>query len=252
MPSSGEIADSFPIGLNCAGGCEKIASAFPAMIELKVQCDCGQKYKFDVEPVNGRMPFTVNCPVCGLDGTEKANGLLQQMAAPPPVPAAPAGVRLGVAAPPAPSGAVAAAAPRPVVPTRPPQRRSDGWEKSESDFNKLGSYVMLIPSILGAMLAAGFFGIEVSPLILGVIVGVCGLVGGVINIMGRGPIVVGMLVGLVMALGGYGAVFWWVQGKTRVYKFELVIAFAIGAAPGFGLQFLFQKILLKRKQQIAA
>lgn len=54
------------------------------MIELKVQCDCGQKYKFDVEPVNGQMPFTVACPVCGVDGTEKANGLLQQL---PPEPA---------------------------------------------------------------------------------------------------------------------------------------------------------------------
>jgi hypothetical protein len=55
------------------------------MIELKVQCDCGQKYKFDVDPINGQMPFTVACPVCGADGTEKANALLQQI---PPEPAA--------------------------------------------------------------------------------------------------------------------------------------------------------------------
>jgi hypothetical protein len=27
------------------------------MIELKVHCDCGQRYKFDVEPVNNQMPF---------------------------------------------------------------------------------------------------------------------------------------------------------------------------------------------------
>jgi hypothetical protein len=49
------------------------------MLELKLQCDCGQKYKFDVAPVNGRMPFTVKCPICGLDGTGKANALLQKM-----------------------------------------------------------------------------------------------------------------------------------------------------------------------------
>lgn len=49
------------------------------MIELKLQCDCGQKYKFDVAPVNGRMPFTVKCPICGLEGTGKANALLRQM-----------------------------------------------------------------------------------------------------------------------------------------------------------------------------
>ena len=47
-------------------------------MELKVACDCGQKYKFDVEPVDGQMPFTVNCPVCGIDGTPTANQLLAQ------------------------------------------------------------------------------------------------------------------------------------------------------------------------------
>jgi hypothetical protein len=48
------------------------------MLEIKVQCDCGQRYKFDVEPVNGRMPITVNCPTCGADGTGKANLILSQ------------------------------------------------------------------------------------------------------------------------------------------------------------------------------
>jgi len=60
------------------------------MTELKVECECGQRYKFDVEPVNGKMPFTVNCPVCGREGTEKANALLrplptQQVDQPSPV-----------------------------------------------------------------------------------------------------------------------------------------------------------------------
>jgi len=246
-----------------------LTEVFPNMIELKVQCDCGQKYKFDVEPINGLMSFRVNCPVCGADGTNRANLLLQQMPpvpvpvaqpvsvtpspiAPPPIPS---GLRIGAAA------AAATAAPRAaaqVAPRMPPtqraqpQRGNDGWEKSETQLNKLGSYVMLIPSILGAMLAADFFGIEVSPMILAVIVGVCGVAGGAINILGRGPIVVGMLVGLIMALGGYGAVFWWIHDRTTVYKYEVAIAFAIGAAPGFGLQFLFQKILLKRRQAVQA
>ena len=111
---------------------------------------------------------------------------------------------------------------------------------------------MLIPSILGAMLAADFFGVEVSPLILAVIVGICGVIGGAINIMGRGPIPAGMLVGLIMALGGFGAVYWWIRDRVTIYKFEVAIAFVIGAAPGYGLQFLFQKILLKRKQAVQA
>src|SRR5579871_299485 len=72
------------------------------MMELKVQCDCGQKYKFDVEPVNNQMPFRVTCPSCGIDGTDKANVLLQTQA-PVAVAApalAPAGLRLNVAAAP--------------------------------------------------------------------------------------------------------------------------------------------------------
>jgi hypothetical protein len=80
------------------------------MTELKVQCDCGQKYSFDVEPVNNQMPFRVACPSCGVDGTEKANSLLQAQA--PVAVAAPAlasagGLRLNVAPP-------VAAAPPPI------------------------------------------------------------------------------------------------------------------------------------------
>lgn len=76
-------------------------------MELKVQCDCGQKYKFDVEPVNGQMPFRVSCPICGIDGTDKANTLLRAqapaMASAPPPP--PGGLRLGIAPPPPPAAA---------------------------------------------------------------------------------------------------------------------------------------------------
>jgi uncharacterized protein YxjI len=61
-------------------------------MEIKIQCGCGTKYKFDVEPVNGRMPVLVTCPSCGSNGTTDAN---QQIAksmgatayAPAPAPA---------------------------------------------------------------------------------------------------------------------------------------------------------------------
>jgi hypothetical protein len=46
------------------------------MIPVKVQCGCGQRYAFDVEPVNGRMPSAVACPVCGADGTAAANEII--------------------------------------------------------------------------------------------------------------------------------------------------------------------------------
>src|SRR5262245_59129334 len=60
------------------------------MIPVKVQCGCGQRYSFDVEPVNGRMPSAVACPVCGADGTAAANEIIARtltassQAAPPP------------------------------------------------------------------------------------------------------------------------------------------------------------------------
>jgi hypothetical protein len=93
-------------------------------MELKVVCYCGQKYKFDVEPVNGRMPHTISCPVCAVDGTTLANQLISQQlsgSVPPPLPAMAAPVTSAPAAPvpvmtaPAPAMAVPAmAAPAPM------------------------------------------------------------------------------------------------------------------------------------------
>ena len=48
-------------------------------MEIKIVCDCGQKYIFSVDPENGQMPASVNCPVCGADGTEVANEIMAQM-----------------------------------------------------------------------------------------------------------------------------------------------------------------------------
>jgi hypothetical protein len=58
------------------------------MIAIKIQCGCGQRYAFDVEPVGGRMPYTVTCPVCGADGTAAADAVIAQSQ--PAVVAAPA------------------------------------------------------------------------------------------------------------------------------------------------------------------
>src|SRR5882672_5972064 len=82
-------------------------------MELKIVCQCGQKYKFGVEPVGGRMPFTVNCPVCQADGTMTANMRLAEhfrFVPPPPSASAPPQVAPNIAAPPPPSP------PPPVVP----------------------------------------------------------------------------------------------------------------------------------------
>jgi uncharacterized protein YxjI len=60
-----------------------------AMVEIKVLCGCGTKFKFDVEPVQGRMPSVVNCPACGADGTSIANEYLRSLGLGAPAPAAP-------------------------------------------------------------------------------------------------------------------------------------------------------------------
>jgi hypothetical protein len=55
-------------------------------MKVKVQCPCGTRFEFEVEPVNGRMPVAINCPVCNADATELANAIIrQQSAATPPV-----------------------------------------------------------------------------------------------------------------------------------------------------------------------
>lgn len=72
------------------------------MIPIKIQCGCGQRYAFDVEPVDGHMPYAVACPVCGVDGTAAANTVIAQAAPAEPVPASeapPTSLRLRVATP---------------------------------------------------------------------------------------------------------------------------------------------------------
>jgi len=56
------------------------------MITVKILCGCGQKYAFDVEPYNGRMPHAVACPICKVDGTAAANDILARTLPPPTAP----------------------------------------------------------------------------------------------------------------------------------------------------------------------
>jgi uncharacterized protein YxjI len=60
-------------------------------MEIKIQCGCGTKYKFEVEPVNGRMPVAAICPSCGTNGTFEANRQIAERlgdaATTPPAPA---------------------------------------------------------------------------------------------------------------------------------------------------------------------
>jgi hypothetical protein len=55
-----------------------VAPPIPTTIPVKIYCGCGQHYSFDIEPVAGRMPAPVACPVCGADGTDAANAVIAQ------------------------------------------------------------------------------------------------------------------------------------------------------------------------------
>ena len=50
------------------------------MTEIKIDCRCGTRYAFEVEPENARMPMEVRCPNCGADGTPAANEFLKAQA----------------------------------------------------------------------------------------------------------------------------------------------------------------------------
>jgi tetratricopeptide (TPR) repeat protein len=52
---------------------------FHREIPVKIFCSCGQKYSFEAQPVDGRMPFPVACPVCGQDGTHQANQFIARI-----------------------------------------------------------------------------------------------------------------------------------------------------------------------------
>jgi hypothetical protein len=144
-------------------------------MELKVVCDCGQKYKFDVEPVNGLMPFKVACPTCGVDGTGRANvelaGILSSppplRVAPPPEPA-PASTPPAIAAPPPvgglrlnrPAPAPAASTPPPIPTASAPApitavRPTAGGARKPKDAGEYSLVKGIAGAVLGAALGAG-------------------------------------------------------------------------------------------------
>src|SRR6478736_391009 len=79
------------------------------MITVKILCACGQKYAFDVEPYHGRMPSTIQCPVCKADGTQAANEIIARSL--PPAPIATAAPPPQMVAPPAPRPMATASSP---------------------------------------------------------------------------------------------------------------------------------------------
>jgi len=178
------------------------------MMEVKVQCDCGQKYKFDVEPVNGRMPFTVACPICGADGTAKANAILRETIVyqipaptsptppPPPPVLEPTRVRIGGSA-----AAPASSTPPPISPLGTPAplarpmsplaRQATAGAPAKSDRKSsfpMGLLGALIGASAGAVIYFAIFKITGPFFLLRYVLalGVGGLTGWLANLLGRG------------------------------------------------------------------
>ena len=180
-------------------------------MELKVHCDCGQKFKFDVEPVNGQMPFAVACPICQADGTTKANALLQQMSIfkmvePPPAPIAPitpiappplapSRMRMNVAAPAAPQMA-AAESPPAIAPVSEPSPSSFAGRarlaaaKSADSSAKKPSFGMgLLGGFLGALVGSLIYYLifKATGMRIGLLaIGVGALAGWLADFLGKG------------------------------------------------------------------
>ncbi|HEX4646877.1 MAG TPA: B-box zinc finger protein, partial [Verrucomicrobiae bacterium] len=86
-------------------------------MNVKIQCACGTKFAFEVEPANGRMPMNVNCPGCNASALDLANAeIARQLTAAPATPAA----RIAVPPPTIRVAAPAAPAPPPPPQTAPP------------------------------------------------------------------------------------------------------------------------------------
>ena len=50
-------------------------------MNVKVQCQCGTRFEFEIEPVNERMPMPIHCPACNADATDLANAVIKEQLA---------------------------------------------------------------------------------------------------------------------------------------------------------------------------
>jgi hypothetical protein len=217
-------------------------------MELKVLCDCGQKFKFDVEPANGRMPFPVSCPVCNVDATERANALIAEKLAQSPVPAAPeaasppvgspppitpvsGGLRIARSAPEAPLAMATAAAPTPdyspppIGAVRPFAVQAAANPPRPTSFGKglLGGLIGALVGSIIYLLIFKYTGVHLKLLALGV----GGLAGWFAEFLGKGEgsKELGGITAVFVIAGIIGAQYfvalgWWDKLKQE----ELVVA----------------------------
>ncbi|MGA3267765.1 MAG: hypothetical protein ABSE16_13185 [Verrucomicrobiota bacterium] len=128
-------------------------------MELKLVCGCGQKYKFNVEPLGGRMPFAVKCPVCGADGTSAANAILDEKSVTQPILLSTAGAA-AIGAPVSPGLSIKRPTPAP-APLPPPRKPFAAPKAGLAGSFGLATGILggLLGAAVGGVLTYGFFAV---------------------------------------------------------------------------------------------
>jgi outer membrane protein assembly factor BamB len=108
---------------------------------IKIQCPCGSKYSFEVDPVEGRMPFAVHCPTCHAEGTDTANQFIAEAAGKPKLRVQTAAAAAGEEPPPRPRAPALSSALAQLHRQR-RQFRAAGWIA--------GAVALVIVALLGA------------------------------------------------------------------------------------------------------
>jgi hypothetical protein len=222
-------------------------------MELKVVCNCGQKYIFNVEPENGRMPVKVACPSCGADGTASADEALAGLfpdseppipvaaaipaqpksvtpPAPPPL-GAPAGLRINRATPapaePGPQLAITGA-PRTVAPLRPGASPAVGANPKTGASYSLGLGVLgaFLGAAVGAGLMYGFFALtEFRFPLMGTCIGV--LTGLGARLLARGTeMTLGAIAGAIALLATGGVLYFMFGDVAATFIVSMIVSVA--------------------------
>jgi hypothetical protein len=208
-------------------------------MEVKVVCNCGQKFKFDVEPVGGRMPVAVFCPVCGRDGTQAANDVLAKYFSNQPL--APVAMALQpAAASPPPPPLISAAAPamcinrpepasttpaasRPITSVRSPAATAS--RAAEEQYSLVRGIVgAIIGAAVGAGLMYGFFLLtDFRFPLMGT--GVGALTGLGARVLARGTdMSLGVIAGLVALLSTAGTLYLMFGEMAGMFVISMVVS----------------------------
>ena len=220
-------------------------------MELKVVCNCGQKYIFEVEPESGRMPVKVACPSCGADGTASADEALSGLfpnpqppipvaaavpaqpapvtpPAPPPL-GAPAGLRINrvPAAEPSPQLAIADA-PRAAAPLRPVASPAGVANANTGAGYSLGLGVLgaFLGAAVGAGLMYGFFALtDFRFPLMGTCIGL--LTGLGARLLARGTdMTLGAIAGAIALLATGGALYFMFGDVAATFIISMIVSVA--------------------------